>query len=468
MTIYPGQCIKVYMRPPTGSPEHKEYLASKIITAAEDLELNVRDLTRDGFRQWIKDNDEVVTDYDIYTYGSWAAIKAYAWDIAGPAHEATPSGGELGQKRAVAHANTHRRALERQIGDVEYIYERLVTALQTAVEKNPPILTKLPKPKIKKEAAQDKAIVLHISDTHFGIVIDEEEVLGNKFDWTIASRRLAYLAKAVIEFGKDFTKLVIVLNGDVIEGKIHNDDNGVDLLAEQCDGTRQLLTSLIDLFRSFFDTIEVYCTSGNHGRWPFKGPGRATAQKYDSASTLIYRGLEAIFRDIEDVTFSIPKTPFSVFDVCGHTVFATHGDTNGFEIGNPGKSISTDKLRTIAMTIECSKLVGSPEIYMVGHYHFPMWCRIPNGPDNAHFMINGSLSGIAAYANSIGIYSGTPVQTFFVTTDKKAVESFHQIDLHHADKDESLNKLIPVPAPLGTSVLPRAANTDFYALLEKN
>jgi hypothetical protein len=454
-------------KPPKGTPEHREWVAARLVEAASDLGVNVADLPRKLFREWAPEYGQGIHEGDLRIYG-WAPIRAYAWDKAGDANETTPTPEELGQRRAVNQANRHRRALERHLGDVEYIYEKLASALEVAVQSHPPILRKLPNPPINIDTRRtDKALVAHISDTHFGLLVDPEEVIHNQYNWTIAARRMGrYCYRVAQKANNQYSTLHLVLNGDIIEGKIHNDDNGAMLLASQCDGSRQILTSMIDFFRTQFDEIFVECTSGNHGRWPFKGPGRATAQKYDSSATLIYRGLEQIFRDVPEVTFTIPKTPFTCFDVCGHMVFATHGDTV-VNIGNPGKSLNLDNIVRQVLGIQVSEILPSrPDIVMLGHYHVPSWFRIPNGPTNSHLMINGSGSGLSPFANSIGLYSGTPVQTFFIVSKEKAVDGFHMVNLNDADGDEMYEQIVPVPHPLGVPQTPQAYTTDFYSLMD--
>lgn len=455
-------------RPPRGTPEHKYYLVDRITDCAYDLDINILHLSRNKFLEWCGERELDLARKDVDIYG-WGPIKNFAWDVAGETNEPTPSISELGERRSVHHANRHRRALERHLGDVQYIYEKLVSTLAYAVEKTPPVLRDLPPVEIPEDrGARKDALVVHVSDTHFGLNVDPNEVLGAKYNWTIAARRMGYFGYRVVEYAKrkGITKCYLILNGDIIEGKIHTDDNGQELLASQCDGSRQILTALVDYFRTQFTEIDVHCTTGNHGRWPFKGSGRATAQKYDSATTLIYRGMEQIFRDVEQVKFSIPRAPFVEFDAAGNRIFATHGD-GVFTIGNPGRSMNMDKLVRQVLALEASEILAArPDVVLLGHYHFPFWGRIPNGPKNSHLMVNGCASGMTPYTNTIGLFSGTPVQTFFETSTNRVVDGFHQVDLSEGDAYEEYEQVVPVPAPLGTAIMPRSATTDFHAFAE--
>jgi len=456
-------------RPVRGTSEHRDFMVAQILEASEGLNIPPSYLARDTFLSWAQGVEDGPTRTDIDVYGTWAALRAYAVDVLGTDVTPLASKEEMGGKRAIAEANRHRRSLERELGQVEYIYERLASTLEEAVRKSPPVLQTVTKKTREAKPSERKAIVAHLSDLHFGLEIDPEEVLGQRYSWPIAARRMGRFCEAVIDYvneNPEYADLHIVMNGDIIEGKIHNDDSGVDLLTRQVDGARQLLTSVIDCLRQHFDEVFVECTSGNHGRWPFKGPGRATAQKYDGATTLIYRGMEMIFRDADDVSFNIPKSPFAVFDVCGHLMFATHGDTV-LVLGNPGKSINVKEIVRQVLALETSGILSRrPEVVMLGHHHFPTWFRVPSGPTNNHIMVNGCASGLSAYANSIGIFSSTPVQTFFGVSKERAVESFHMVDLDVADEEARFEGYVPVPTPLGAPMLPRSATTDFFAMAQ--
>jgi hypothetical protein len=449
------------VKPPHGTDGHKAWMVREIHRVATELGVPVGFLTR---KQFLDNSNATRTDID--ACANWGAIRFHADEM----HRTeAPERGYQAERRSVQHANTHRRALERQIGDVEYISGRLHSALADAVVANPPVISKLNKPKIAMYSPARREIVAVISDTHFGQFIDPEEVIGQRYNWQIAARRMARFAHQISTYKESHRKgtaLRLILNGDIIEGKIHNDDNGVDMLASQMDGARQILTSLIDYLRHFFEVIYVECTPGNHGRWPFKGPGRATAQKYDSAATTIYRGIEAIFRGATDVVFNIPKTPYNSFKLCGvHRAFVTHGDTV-FHAGSPGKSVNVERLTRQIFTLDASRVLQEPvAVTILGHYHVPLWSKLENGSD---LVINGCGSGLNAYAQSIGIFGGKPIQVFFESTDEHAVGDFRMVDLTPADEETLLDEIIPTPSPLGVafSKVP-AHTTDFYAMAQE-
>lgn len=459
------------MKPSVGSKKHTQWVTQRIRECAEDLGIPISQLRRDAFLDWQVDLDDRVTPHDILQLGGWARVRPYAGDEAG---EGIPEPEVLGERRGIQHRNTHRNALERHLGDVNYISSRLRESLADAVKQHPAKISNLTKPKPNWAKTSQREIVLHLSDTHFGQCVDPAEVVSGSYNWTLAARRMGYLAHEVAGFRREHrqnTTLRLVVNGDLIEGRIHNDDRGVDMMAAQIDGARQILTSVIDYLRHHFPRIEVMCQSGNHERWPFRGPGRPTAQKYDSATTVVLRGVEQIFRGCEDVRFHLPVTPFSTWQSCGWTYFATHGD-DVFQIGNPSKAIQYSSLPGKLYNIETwlrsqSQISDRVHVVMLGHYHNPLITHIPGPKPQAFLTVNGCASGQTAYSQTIGVPSSSPVQTFWEATEHDPVDGFRMLVLDDADVSAAWEKIVPVPVPIG-SAIPKcvAAPTDFYAFAQ--
>jgi hypothetical protein len=57
-------------------------------------------------------------------------------------------------------------------------------------------------------------------------------------------------------------------------------------------------------------------------------------------------------------------------------------------------------------------------------------------------IINGCLSGLDPYANSIGIFDSNPTQQIFEVTPKHAVGDIRLIQVKSADTNEALDKII--------------------------
>jgi hypothetical protein len=447
--------------PGPSTKEQLVWLGGWIVRCADELGIPLAKLKRDQFNGWLTELAELdrpsthlVRMLSAVEGAGWRGLLRYAQDYHGGERADLEA---LGAVREVRAATSYTQRLERLMGDTEYLHNRLTAALVKAVELHPPVLAKSGFAKTKVidwDAPSERELVCHVSDTHFGITVDSDEVAGGRYDWLIAARRMAYLCSQLADYKRQHrktTSLRLVLNGDLFEGCIHNDDRGVDMLACQIDGTRQILTDMIDFLRQHFGRIDVECQSGNHERWPFKGPGRPTAQKYDGAATTVFRGLEAIFRDVGSVRWSIPKHPFSVWKSCGHWYCATHGDSV-VSVGNVGRTVKLDAIFNNIHRFELGLGLDGPlEVVMIGHYHTPGMHRIPGRSKQAWLNINGCASGQTAYSQTAG-YSSAPVQWFWEVTPDHPVGDMRMVDLVSADDDERLDAIVRRPVPIGENI----------------
>lgn len=451
-------------KPALDTKAHLEWLVERIEEASTELNTPIMEISRSVLLEWSQGTNVSISKRDVAAHGGYTAIRQYANDLCG---QNIPTQEALGTKREVAQRNNSRRALERMVGDTETITSRMFNMLAKCVAANPPKISNLKKRTDWSKPAK-RHMMLHISDTHFGLTIDPHEVIGGRYDWPTAARRMGYLCHQVAECADDNTELTFVVNGDIIEGTIHDDDRGQDMLTVQIDGTRQILTAMIDYLRLHFQRIRVVTQSGNHDRWPWKGAGRPTAQKYDSSTVTIMRGIEEIFRTAEDVTFVTPKTNFTCWTVGRWNFLATHGD-DFFEIGNPSRSIEIAKLADKARRLEDNNQTGGPvDVVLMGHWHFPLACRIPGKKtDQGWLVVNGCASGKTAYTVHIGVSCVSPVQTFWEVRDDSPVYNFRMADLHVADDNAAWNDIVAVPAGIGQPLPKIRATSEFHKYVDQ-
>lgn len=325
-----------------------------------------------------------------------------------------------------------------ELEDAAEIFNRMLRNVKFKM--HPP----LPLPK-KALSKSKRAIIAHISDTHFGTNISEGEMAGlNAFNGKIAARRLAYFMKQVCEYKLQYrneTELVILFNGDIQGGIIHNQEHVVDRMTTQFAMTVSLFGQAISYAARNFKKVTVYCNGGNHERFQHKADkGRATTDKWDSFATMSYVALREKFSEYENVDFHIPEAPFCMFQVLGHRMFSTHGDTV-FNVGNVGKKIDMGSILNQTDKINNSELAdeGNFEAFFVGHVHTPTVQLLENG---AYAVINGTLSGLDGFANSIGIFGNAPTQQLIEVTTDHPIGDMRFIQLKKADKDKSLDKII--------------------------
>lgn len=349
--------------------------------------------------------------------------------------------GDLATPRYVAHKSAYVHKLEKKIGDQEASQQEFLESFKKILEESPPtIISKLNKPKLPNRGPSERANCCFLSDTHFGLEVDKEEVLTNKYNWEIAAGRLGHLAEQLSEYKiqhrNECDTLHIFLGGDIIQGVIYCDsDAGTDLAVDQFNGAVRYLTQFIDYQRNFYDKIIVHGVAGNHERIVTKSKGaeRTTANKHDNFSIMIYLALQAAFRNIPDVIINVYKAPIAIFDVLGHTYGLSHSDTHIFS-GNVGSSININNITDQVLKLN---QVQTLDALLLAHIHTPLYMSaIPS--THTSLIINGSLIGTDGYSSSKGYFLSSVEQTIWEVTRDVAVGDYRAIFLdqyepHHLD-----------------------------------
>jgi len=341
---------------------------------------------------------------------------------------------------------SHRNRIENTYGKEIFFKEEFLAVFKEVMENNPIKLHSPTKP-IKKtnDTKISRAIVAHFSDTHFGCNIDKGELAGiNEFNWTIAARRTAFFMDQVVTYKpqyRDNTELFLLINGDIIAGVIHDQEWAVDLLTTQFAGTLSIFGQAITYAAQHYKKVTVVCTPGNHGRAMHKtNKGRASVHKWDSYENMIFIALKNMLASYKNVGFVIPESPYAIFDIQGHKFLQTHGDTV-INVGNPGKNIDMRSINDQINKVNSQLLTGEENFaaIIVGHVHVPTIQLTDSGTT---LLINGTLSGVDAFAQSIGILSSHPTQTLFEVVPGHAVGDTRIIHLKNADNKTELDKII--------------------------
>jgi predicted phosphodiesterase len=349
-------------------------------------------------------------------------------------------------KKTADLVSSHRKKIENQLGTQAMLNKEFSESFQKIVSQ---IEFKLHKPikdaRILKKPSS-RTLVAHMSDTHFGCNVDSAEMGGlNRYDWVIASRRAALFTEQIVKYKPRYRKetdLVLVINGDIIAGMIHNQEWFVDLLTTQFAGTLDILLQMISYLAQNFRSVKVVFQPGNHGRAMHKSStGRGTTQKWDSYETQIYIAIREVCKaKLSNVTVEIPMSPFAIFEAQGHSFFVTHGDTV-INVGNPGKAINIGSINNQVNKLNASHLGGNKKFagVIIGHVHTPTLQLMESG---CMLIINGCLSGLDPFANSIGIFDSNPTQQIFEVTEKHAVGDVRFIQVKEADDNAALDEII--------------------------
>lgn len=218
----------------------------------------------------------------------------------------------------------------------------------------------------------DETLVIHWSDWHADEVVEAHKVGGlEEFNFPVACCRAERLVDTIINFTQQtlanhrFNKCVILMYGDMTSGQIH-DHEGRSYYRNMMRNSLaigQLIALAIRDLAPFFESIDVICLSGNHGR-------RTVKKDYDGAwgnwDYLISEVASLQCRKFENVTFHIPDTWSLALDIAGHGFYVAHGDDIKSHMGIPYYGIERKTRRLTALHSSTGKRVN---YFVFGHFH---------------------------------------------------------------------------------------------------
>lgn len=272
-----------------------------------------------------------------------------------------------------------------------------------------------------------------LSDTHFGSDLTVKEHLRD-YGPDEEAAALCSVVKNVCEYKTEHrrqTELVLNILGDIIENELHGGAGAAPLHLQVCRAI-YLLTQAVGILAASFPRVRVYFAVGNHGRDMSIHPKRATSRKFNGIETGIYYAVKTACRNLKNVEFFQPLTPWVDYHAQGHRVYATHGDTN-LTPGNPSSSINTRSLSTQTNQINASlKDREEYRVFAVGHVHQAMVTQLPSG---AYLITNGALIPPNGYAQSLNILEAPQTQVLWETTHEYPVGDFRFITASQKVKD---------------------------------
>lgn len=293
----------------------------------------------------------------------------------------------------------------------------------------------------KKARHIERRVNVVISDTHFGSTLDPKEC-PKGYGPLEESRRLGKVAAQVVDYKRQYRSesvLSVKILGDIIQGQLHDQREGAPLAA-QVAAAIQYLTDALFFWASEYPSVEVYCTTGNHGRVKSRHHDRAVQQKWDSIETIIYTALKTALKKAPNVKVQIPLTPYIIEPIFDKRAFWTHGDTV-IKPGYPGRAIQVASLQQQISKWNAARGVGGPfSLFGVGHVHFG---SITNMPGGVTMLTNGCLVPPDAYALSIGSGDVSCGQYLFESIRGYPCGDQRFVSVDDADKCPELNRIIP-------------------------
>lgn len=264
-------------------------------------------------------------------------------------------------------------------------------------------------PKIKEHTDEDTGLIIPITDLHTGIKIhnawnkyDEEEMVKRLTRYLVRIGEVAQLHKA--------NKCVVVLGGDMISGIIHSSlriENNTTVI-QQVKSASIYLCQFLETLRNWFEHIEVHSVVGNHSRI---FPEKEKQIKGEYFDDLVCFNIQTYFREVEQVEVKENQydESIAVFEICGHTWFAIHGD------------LDSDKTALERLTMIVGK---KPDGIIKGHSHTNSLAS----PSNSKVVQSGCISGIDDYCINKRII-GRPEQALVVTDTNDTIKCLYDIGL---------------------------------------
>lgn len=293
-------------------------------------------------------------------------------------------------------------------------------------------------PVLRTSRNTPQEFLAHISDAHYGEVVNPELTHGIAYNPEISLARLRYIGEKIQRYAElrpyPISVLHLAVLGDMLSGDNHEDLDvtNASVMADQTFEMGQALYEMItSLARSGqFGEVRAYIVRGNHPR-AHKVPRHK--QPHASWEYLMAKQVQSAVRmttGLTDVTVEAPRSTRHIIDVAGYRVCLTHGDAvkaaNFAGIPFYGLKARRDALQSMMRTLGLAQI----DQISMGHFHQPIWW-----PGECSVCMNGAIKGADEYVMDTR-YAATPaVQLLQEWHPVHKVTSVNHIDLDHVGVD---------------------------------
>jgi len=255
-------------------------------------------------------------------------------------------------------------------------------------------------PRSIPKTASRETMVQHFSDWHSYEIVDSEKTRGiNEFNARVLGQRVRRIVESHLSIkerlerggGWYFERLVVGANGDMVPGTIHELEKNTDApnIVMAVYGTGLMLAQALRDLAAQYPEVDVYCTSGNHGRLPDARKVQ-TKEPTRSWDTMVYLFAREHLRAVPNIKWHIPNSWSKRFNVYKWGFFQTHGHfiKSFFSIPYYGME------RMTRNTTSLESVRGwTPNYFLTGHFHTASELNAPAGK----VLMNGSLVGANEY-----------------------------------------------------------------------
>lgn len=263
------------------------------------------------------------------------------------------------------------------------------------------------------ETDNDNDFIIHLTDIHYGVDIDS---IFNFCNSNVLKTRLQNFLNEI----KDLAQLYkpenayLILGGDMIDGIIHLNSRieAKENVVDQIIGVSELLSNFIFELSKLFKQVEVHSTAGNHARSMSNKDHVPHGENFD---LIVHYICKKDLKNIENVKFVDNELDYdiAIFNVRGHTVYASHGDKD---------TVSNVVYNMTKFARKAKK--DLPDIIYLGHRHTNGMTTI----DDVKIIESGCVDGMDTYAIEKRLV-GTPEQTVAVVTENKKIKALCDIQV---------------------------------------
>jgi hypothetical protein len=290
-----------------------------------------------------------------------------------------------------------------------------------------------------------RSVCLLLSDLHIGANLEGSDN-PIPFGAVQEARRLEKVLRETLDYKsqyRDSQELVLLLNGDMIQGYLLHDLRSGAPLTEQMAAFWNYFATFIGACAQQYQSVRVVCQSGNHGRNKIRHHGRAVVQKWDGIEYQLYYGLRKMCEQLRNVTWDISFRAIAIVDLHGSKLGLTHGDTE-VKIGHP--YTAHERNAAILDRINSSNIYQTRfDAWAFGHFHTGLLV-----PKIITQVFNPALIPPDGHARTEGYISEPCGQALWEAVEGFPVGDFRVIRVDSkTDADETLGRLIkPFRFPL--------------------
>ena len=317
------------------------------------------------------------------------------------------------QKQRKLDTERIERKINREAARVENAVESLGLELKTLLQTKKFSTLSVLHP----DRPSDKAAgIVHLTDLHLNELVN---IIGNKYDFKVASQRLARFVEITTKHFKaeGITQVLVAFTGDIL-----NSDRRLDELLSQATNRAKavflasdlLQQVLMDLNQNF--NLTVVSVSGNESRMP-KDIGWTNDTLTDNYDFLVHNILKTIFsaKGNNGIIFLDGSFGETVVSVAGQNIIVTHG-----------MNLKTDTEKEVARMMGRYAAKGITVSYILyGHLHSARLGDI--------YGRGSSLVGANAYSEDGLNLIGRASQNIFIVRTDGNIDGM-KISLQNVDK----------------------------------